>query len=51
MATQKTTDTTEKPVAFNPFEQMMEDKKKIVKTVKSGKKVSSVKGIKIVAPL
>jgi hypothetical protein len=51
MATQKPNDTAEKPVAFNPFEQMIEDKKKIIKAVKNGEKLSSVKGIKIVAPL
>ncbi len=35
----------------NSIKQMIEDKKAIIKAVKRGDKVSSIKGIKIVSPL
>ena len=35
----------------NPIVQMIEDKKRIVKAIKNGEDISSLKGIKIVSPL
>jgi hypothetical protein len=35
----------------NPIIQMIEDKKRIVKAIKKGESLSTLKGIKIVSPL
>jgi hypothetical protein len=35
----------------NPIIQMIEDKKRIVKAIKEGKSLSTLKGIKFVTPL
>ena len=35
----------------NPIVQMIEDKKRIVKAIKNGESLSTLKGIKIVSPV
>jgi len=41
----------EKEKLVNPIIQMIEDKKRIVKAIKNGQSLSTLKGIKIVASL
>lgn len=35
----------------NPFMQMIEDKKRVIEAIKNGKKLSTLKGIKVASPI
>jgi hypothetical protein len=53
MSTAKKNSSKKKPQkpSGNPFVQLVEDKKKINETIKNGKSLSTLKGIKFVKPI